>query len=232
MATVADIMSSDVLTIPPEMSVRDIARLLCSKRISGVPVVDTSGALVGIVSESDLMVHAAAIGDVDAPHRSWWKSLFVNNAALARDYAKTHGQTAEHVMSTHVLTIHTNEPVANVARVMGRYKIKRLPVLDEGRLVGIVTRADLLKILAGSAPSRAGAPSDDAILDALLATLHEQPWTRLSAKNIQVQDGVVHLAGSVKSEEERQAIQVAAESISGVTVVENQLVPDMVLPIV
>ena len=232
MATVAEIMTRDVVTIPPETSVRDVARLLCGKRVSGLPVVDAGGTLVGIVSESDLMAHAAAIGEPDVPHRAWWTALFVDNAALARNYAKTHGHTAEDVMSTNLQTIGEQDSVAEVARIMGQHKIKRLPVMRDGQLVGIVTRADLLKILAGSAPSRAGAPSDDAILASLLATLRAQTWTRISAQNIQVHDGVVRLSGSVQSEEERHALHVAAEDTPGVVAVEDHLASVIVPPIV
>ncbi len=232
MATVADIMTRNVTTVSVDTPIRDIARLLCEKRVSGVPVVDASGALVGIVSESDLMVHAAAIGELGDPHRGWWKSLFVNDTKLARNYVRTHGQTAEQVMSTRVLTVTETDTAADIARIMGQHRIKRLPVLRDGKLAGIVTRADLLKILAGSAPSREGEPSDDAILAALLAKLDELPWTRLSAKNVEVENGVVRLTGSVRTEEVRQALHVAAESIPGVVAIEDRLVPVVVPPVV
>ena len=232
MATVADIMTRNVATVSIDTPIRDIARLLCDKRVSGVPVLDAAGALVGVVSESDLMVHAAAIGELGDPQRGWWKSLFANDTKLARNYVRTHGQTAEQVMSTRVLTVTETDTAADVARIMGQHRIKRLPVMRDGKLAGIVTRADLLKILAGSAPSREGAPSDDAILAALLAKLDELPWTRLSAKNVEVENGVVRLTGSVRTEEVRQALHVAAESIPGVAAVEDRLVPVVVPPVV
>jgi CBS domain-containing protein len=232
MATVADIMTHTLVTVSPETTIRDVARLLCNNRISGVPVVDANGKLVGIISESDLMVHAAAIGEIDDPHRGWWKSLFVNEAKLARNYARTHGQTAEQVMSTRVLTVTEIDTAADVARIMGQHRIKRLPVMRDGKLAGIVTRADLLKILAGSAPSRVGEPSDDAILEALQAKLDKLTWTRLSAKNVEVDHGVVRLTGSVRTEEERQALHVAAESVPGVVGVEDHLAPVVVPPVV
>jgi CBS domain-containing protein len=232
MATVADIMTRTLTTVSPETSIREVARTLCDKRISGVPVVDADGTLVGIISESDLMVHAAAIGEIGDPNRSWWKSLFVNEAKLARHYARTHGQTAEQVMSTKVLTVAETDTAADIARIMGQHKIKRLPVMRDGKLVGIVTRADLLKILAGSAPSREGEPSDDEILETLLAKLGGLSWTRLRAKHVEVEDGVVRLTGSVRTEEERQALHVAAESIPGVVGIEDHLAPIVVPPVV
>lgn len=232
MSTVADIMSHEVITIGRDTPVRDIARLLCTKRISGVPVTEADGTLVGVVSESDLMVHAAAIGEQGGPNPGWWKSLFVNKARLARHYARTHGTTAEDVMTAPVLTIGEDAPVAEITRIMGQHGVKRLPVMRDGHLVGIVTRADLLKIIAGSAPSRAGEPSDEQILQSLLATLQAQAWTRLSAKNIQVEDGVVRLIGSVKTEEERHALHVAASTTPGVVGIEDHLAPVIVPPVV
>jgi CBS domain-containing protein len=232
MATVSDIMTRTLTTVSPETSIRDVARVLCSNRISGVPVVNAEGALVGIISESDLMVHAAAIGEPENPDRGWWKSLFVNETKLARQYARTHGRTAEHVMTTPVLTVAENDAVADIARIMGEHKIKRLPVMRDGALVGIVTRADLLKILAGSAPCRPGQPSDDAILEALQAKFDALSWTRISGKDVEVDHGVVRLTGSVKTEEERQALLIAAHGVPGVATVEDCLVPIVVPPVV
>jgi CBS domain-containing protein len=232
MAIVSDIMTREVMTVPPDTSIRDVARLLCSKRISGLPVVDATGTLVGIISESDLMVHAASIGEDNESARSWWKSLFANDATLARHYAKTHGQTAGHVMSTNLQTVAEDAPVGEVARIMGQHKVKRLPVVRDGRMVGIVTRSDLLKILAGSAPSREGAPSDDAICEMLLKKLEDQPWAHLTADNIRVEHGVVKFYGSVRTEDESRALRIAAETIPGVVGVEDHLSPVVVPPVV
>jgi CBS-domain-containing membrane protein len=224
MLTAADIMTTDVLSVAPETSIRDIAKLLYTRRISGVPVVGANGRVIGIVSEGDLIGHVETIGEQPASgqRRSWWLTLF-GDAKLARDYTKTHGHTAQDVMSSPAITVVETASVAEIARTLEQNRIKRVPVVRDGRLAGIVTRANLLQVLATGDVSKPMSLDDRNIRERLLAELKTQPWVYMPTKNIVVQDGIVHLWGYVKSEDERRALRVAAESVPGVVGVEDHL---------
>jgi CBS domain-containing protein len=220
MLTAADVMTTKVITVAPETPVREIARLLHGGRISGVPVVDGAGKVVGIVSEGDLIGHAGAIGE---QRRSWWLTLFSGDETLARDYAKAHGRTAADVMTTRVITVPATASLAEIAAELERHRIKRVPVVSDGRLVGIVTRSNLLQALATADVSRPATLDDRAIREKLTAELEAQPWTGMMTKNIVVENGVVHLFGFVRNEDERRAIRIAAENIPGVVGIDDQL---------
>ena len=144
MLTAADVMTREVVSVGPDTPVRAIAELLYTRRISGVPVLE-EGRLIGVVSEGDLIGHAAAIGE---QRRSWWLGALMNDSVSARDYAKTHGRTARDVMTSAVITIDEAATLAEIARTLERHRIKRVPVLREGKLVGIVSRGNLLQGLA------------------------------------------------------------------------------------
>ncbi len=227
MLTAADVMTTDVVSITPDTPVRDIAELLHTRRISGVPVVDTGSRVIGIVSEGDLIGHAAIIGE---RRRSWWLSLFADESLSARDYIKTHGRTAGEVMTTNVVTVDEAATLADLAETLARHRIKRVPVVRGGKLVGIVTRGDLLK---GVATLRRAEPptsvDDRTIRDQLIAALEDQPWAHVL--DIIVEDGVVHLHGTIQSEDERQAFRVAAENVPGVKGVKFHLTPWSSAPI-
>jgi CBS domain-containing protein len=220
MLTAADVMTTDVITVAPETPVRDIAQLLYTRRISGVPVVDANRAVVGLVSEGDLMKHAGAIGE---QRRSWWLTLFADESVLARDYAKTHARRAQDVMTSEVVTVAPTVLLAEIAKTLEHHRIKRVPVVQEGRLVGLVTRSNLLQALATSDISKPASLDDRSIRERLLAELDAHAWARLGLKNILVQDGVVHFWGLVENEDERRALRVAAENTPGVKAVEDHL---------
>lgn len=221
MVSVADVMTRQVLTVAPDTPVREIAGLLYTKRISGVPVVDEGGQLVGVVSEGDLMGHAAAVGE--QPRRRSWLAAFTGGAELAHDYAKAHGHTAADVMTHGVQTIAETASLAEAVKLMERHRVKRLPVLRDGRLVGIVTRRDLLRLLATTDAVKPMSTDDTTIRDALLAELKKHPWANLGTTNVIVEKGVVHLFGSVTNEAEREALVAAALDVPGVTGVEDHL---------
>ena len=220
MLIAADIMTPSVITVVPDTPVREIAKLLCARRISGVPVVDPNGAIVGIVSEGDLMKHVGAIGE---QRRSWWLRLFADESTLARDYSKTHARVARDVMTSGLVKVTPTASVAEIANMLERHHIKRVPVVQDGRLVGIVTRANLLQALGTTDVSRSVSVDDRTIRERLLAEFDAQPWAHMLAKNVIVRNGVVHLWGFVENEDERQAFRVAAESMPGVKTVEDHL---------
>jgi CBS domain-containing protein len=216
----ADIMTREVVSVAPETPVSDIAKVLHARHVSGVPVVDSDGDLVGIVSEGDLMKHVGAIGSDPQP-RSWWLRLFGDRTSLAEEYAKSHARRARDVMTKNVVTVEENAPLGDVARLLERHRIKRLPVVRDGKLVGIVTRGNLVQVLATSPATAHVSPDDREIQERLSAELAAQPWGTFS--NALVQDGIVHLWGLVDSEAERRALRVLAENVPGVKGVEDHL---------
>lgn len=221
MLTAADVMTTEVISIAPDTPVQEIARLLHTNRISGVPVLNTDGRLIGIVSESDLMSHVGAIGE--EPRQSRWLRFFSDQTSLAEHYAKTHGRTARDVMTDGVVTVDDNTPLAEVAKTLERHKIKRAPVLRDGKLAGIVTRGNLLQALAATDIMKPVSADDRRIRERLIAEMRRQPWARGLLVNATVQDGVVTLRGFIRGEPDRRALRIAAESVPGVRRVEDDL---------
>jgi len=230
-----DVMTTDVVTVDPTTSVQALAMLLSERCISGVPVVDSKDRLVGIVSEGDLM-HRVETGTerLTGRRRSWWLDAIASEQELARDYVKSHGRTAKDVMTRDVISVTDTTELADVAMLLETKRIKRVPVLRDGKLVGIVSRANLVRALATTKGEAAtDADSDDrTIRDKLLAELKgqewfkAQEWFKIWAADIIVRGGVVHFwLCDDQYEEERRALRVAAENITGVRRVEEHIVP-------
>lgn len=216
-----DIMSTPVIWVPTWQPVTDIAALLRDRRIGGVPVLD-GDRLVGMVTESDL-IHRYEIGtDQVAERASWWRRARRPSASV-RTYVKTHGRTARYVMSTGVQVVDAAAPLAEVANVLDSRHVGRVPVLQDGRMVGIIARADLIRALAGQpAPGLDAATLDDeSIRQRLLQELSGQPWWSRHWQNVYVEDGVVILKGVVGSDAERVGARVAAENLMGVRAVQD-----------
>ncbi len=220
MLTVADVMTRDVITIAPDTPVQEVAKLLYERHISGAPVVDAGGKVVGVLSEGDLMTHTAALGE-EAPPRSWWLRLFADRTSRAEDYLKTHGLTAADVMTRDPVTVAPDAGLAAVARLLEKHRIKRAPVVEGGRLVGIVSRANLLRgLVTAEAPGEVTADDRD-IAKRLEAALDAESFGGLI--NPIVQDGTVHLWGLVDNDTERRAIVLLAQRVPGVKAVEDHL---------
>lgn len=216
-----DIMTAPVITISPSTPVREIAALLLERRISGVPVVE-DGRVVGLVSEGDLLRRHEIGTDRSAAEGSWWARLTKDDPAPAA-YAKSHARRAKDIMTRDVVSVVENTPITEIASLFETRRIKRVPVLRRKKLVGIVSRANLVQALAVTAKS-VGAhrlQTDDAIRSRLLSELAHQSWWRRSPSNVIVTDGVVHYWGLLGSEGERQAARVAAENVPGVRKVED-----------
>ena len=210
--TARDLMTPDVVTVPPETPVAAVARLLAERGISAVPVLDGAGAVLGVVSEGDLIRRLA--GEEDRP-RGWLAGLFADPDAAAERYARTRGATAGEVMTRRVVAVGEDATAAHIARLMEEEGIRRVLVLAEGRLRGIVSRADLLRALV-SPPRAEGDLSDERIRLAVLAAMREEPWADAFHTVVEVRDGVVHLHGFVRSEAARRALRVLAENVPGV----------------
>ena len=217
-----DIMTTDVVTIAPDLSVEQIAQLLLSCGISGVPVVDAGGGLIGLVSEGDLLRRHE--GGTER-HRSWWLSLLTGPEERAREFVKTHGRTAEQVMTREVMTVTADTPVGEIARIMERRHIKRLPVVEDGKIVGIVSRANLLHGLATHSDriSVTPSPDDRAIREAVQALVTKEDWITHGSLNVIVADGVAELWGWVDSEDERKALLTAVGEVDGVKEIVDHL---------
>jgi CBS domain-containing protein len=224
----SDVMTSPVITVGPETAVRHIAGLLFKHRISAVPVLEND-RLIGIVSEADLL-HRHEIGTEGAARSSsWWLQLFNSDRSLA-EYVKSHATRARDIMTKDVVSVSPDTPVAKIATLLEERGVQRVPVLQGERLVGIVSRSNLVQALAAKGHAmNAGDTGDGAIRTRLSAELERQPWWRQTASNVIVADGIVHYFGTVESEEQRQAARVAAESVPGVRAVEDHRLPIAVL---
>jgi CBS domain-containing protein len=217
----ADVMVSKVITVGPDASVATIAETLLANRISAVPVIDDNSALLGIVSEGDL-IHRVETG-TEQP-RAWWLEFFIGKDALAREFIKSHGRKAADVMTRPVITVKPDTPLGELASLLEKHRIKRVPVVKGGKIVGIVSRANLVQALVtlgtGIKPS---ASANDSILRAdLLGRLRLQPWWTNSI-NVIVKEGIVELWGYVDSQAASDAIRIAVEEAPGVRQVSNNL---------
>jgi len=216
-----DVMVRDVLTVKPETNVTDAIKVLSEHDISALPVVDANGDLVGILSEADLLERAE-----DDEHRHpWWVEALMPASKLAQEFAKAHGKKVSEVMSTEVITAREDTPVSEIATLLERHRIKRVPIVADGKVVGIVSRSNLIQALASSKlapePER---ESDRTIRIELLDRLGQQRWTDFGSRNVIVEDGVVHLWGLVGSDAERKALIALAEDVRGVSGVADEMI--------
>jgi len=229
-----DVMTTNVITVEPNTSVQELATLLSERGISGVPVVDRDNHLVGIVTEGDLL-HRTETGTERRTQRrrSRWLDSFASDQEAARDYVKAHGRIVREIMTPEVISVSDTAELADIATLLGTKRIKRVPVLRDGKLVGIVSRANLVRALAMTKSEPAiDADSDDrTIRQKLITELQGEEWVHMWGADIIVRDRVVHLWFSDdRSDEERQAVRVAAENIPGVRQVEEHIVPAPVFP--
>lgn len=216
--TARDLMTLDVVTVPPDTPVMAVARLLADRGISAVPVLDAQGQLVGIVTEGDLIRRLA--GEEDRP-ASWLENLFANPARQADRYARTHGVSARDVMTEQVIAVHPDAPASRIASLMEEHGIRRVVVTEEGRLKGIVSRGDLLRALVVT-PHEEAVCTDERIRRAVLAAMRKQPWADTSHILVEVTDGVVAFHGFHRSEAVKRGLRVLAENVIGVKAVNDR----------
>ncbi len=212
-----DIMTTSVVTVDPNDDVALVARRLLDRRISAAPVIDKDARLCGIVSEGDLMRRAER-----GCSRSWWLELLADKTI---DFTRSLGTRIRDVMTRDVVSIKEETPISEVARILEEKRIKRVPVLRDGRLVGIVSRADVLRGLAsvGSRSVTSSSADDRQIRATILEMLDRQTWASLEAVSVIVINGVVYLWGIAQSEADKDAIRIAAENVVGVSKVHNFL---------
>ena len=218
----ADLMTSFVVTVRPDATIEYAGQLMLQYRISGLPVTDSSGALLGIITESDLL-HRAETGTEKRHTR--WVSLLIGPGRLAQEYVHTHGRRVDEVMTERVFTVTPQTPLSDLVALMETKHVKRVPVVDEKRLVGIVSRADVMAALVGLLSEKAaGAPNDTEIHDQIITEIDRQPWGSCKSVDVIVANGVVILKGTIDDERERAALRVAAENVPGVKAVHDHLI--------
>lgn len=218
----SDVMVHNVVTVGPDDDVSKAAQLLVDYDISALPVIDGERRVIGILSEGDLL-HREEIGT--DKQRPWWLEALTPSSVLAFDFAKSHGRKVAEVMSDHVISASEDASLAELANILEKNRIKRVPIIKDGKLVGIVSRANLIQALASAPPP----PANDRAVDrgiraTILARLGEQPWTDFGERNIVVTDGVVHIWGLVGSPEERKALVALAEDVEGVRSVSDEMI--------
>jgi len=218
----AHIMTRNVVSVRPETTISEAVRLMLQHRISGLPVVDGHDHLVGIVTEGDFL---RRVETGTRRQRLRWVEFFLGPGRLAEEYVRSAGRTVEDVMTPSVHTIDEDTSLSDAVELMERHRIKRLPVLHDRKLVGIVTRANLLHALASLAPEIKATPAgDEEIRERLLATLDQENWAPLGMIDIIVRNGMVELWGTLLDERKRRALIVAAENVPGVKGVHDHLV--------
>ncbi len=216
----SDVMVSPVITLDATATVGDVVQLLLKHRIGAVPVVDDQGRLVGMVSEGDL-THRCEIGT--DRQRLLLLKLLIGDSALAADYVKTHATRVADVMTRDVVVAEPETPLNKIAMMMEQHEIKRVPIVRAGKLVGIVSRANMVQTIATNGAELEIPIADRTIRDWLLAHLKSRAGAHINLLNATVNDGVVDLWGSSSSEAEKVAIRVAAEQTPGVRAVNNHI---------
>jgi len=218
-----DVMVRDVVTVRSDTDVADAVKLLSEHDVSALPVVDEAGNLVGMLSEADL-IHRVEIGT--EKHRPWWSEAVTGASTLAEEFAKSHGKRVDEIMTSGAISVSEDTPLSEIATLFERKRIKRVPVIKDGKLVGVVSQSNLIQALA-SVVGRMDQhdETDRQIRLELQARLQQQSWTDFGSRNITVSDRVVHLWGLVGSEAERKALLALAESVPGVSQVSDEMIP-------
>lgn len=216
---VSDVMTTKVISIEPNATVLKAARLMLQNRISGLPVVAADGELVGIVTEGDFL-RRTELGT--RRRHSLWHDILVGPGRLAEEYVHAHGRLVHEVMASPPHTVTEDVDLVDVVELMEKHHVKRLPVMRDGRLVGIVTRSSLLRALA-TIPSAPAASDDNAIRRQLMTELEGERWAPLGTIEVTVRDGIVHYWGVITDERARQALIAAAENTAGVREVRDHL---------
>lgn len=217
-----DVMTHCVVSIQPTASIRDAIAKMVRHQVSGMPVVGPNGRLAGMITEGDVM-RRAEMG-TERPRRRWLE-LLLEPGSRADEYTRVHGLTVQDVMSANVVTVTARTPLGDVVRVMEEHDIKRVPVIDDGQLVGIVSRADLAsalcQLLGGSDDAVA---SDESIRRKTVNEMKRQSWCPSYSIGVAVRQGIVRFTGTILDDRERRALRVLAENINGVKGVEDHLV--------
>ncbi|MGH7047678.1 MAG: CBS domain-containing protein [Stellaceae bacterium] len=223
----SDVMTRDIVSIAPGAPVREAIRLMLGRHVSGLPVVNGTGALVGILTEGDLLRRSELATE---RHRWSWLEFILGPGRMAGDYVRSHGRVVDELMTRDVVVVAPDRSLAEIVALMERRRIKRVPVVAGGALLGIVSRTDLLAALARALDAQPALPAagvedgDEAIRRRVLAELERANWAPRARVTIGVADGIVLLDGVIFDEHERGALRVAAENVPGVKGIVDRLV--------
>jgi CBS domain-containing protein len=222
MMIASDVMTRNVVTVACGTPLREAIRLMLEHRISGLPVVGPGGRVEGVLTEGDLLRRS----EIATERRHWpWLDFLLGPGRMASDYVKTHGRICDELMTRDVILVAPDAPLADVVDIMERRHIKRVPVVKDGALVGMVSRADLLAALAHALDEPQGPTAgDDDIRERVTAEIAKREWAPRSGLTITVENGVVQFDGVILDEHERTAFRVAAENVPGVKAVVDRLV--------
>lgn len=216
-----DVMSIGAATIRSDASVAEAARLMLEYRISGLPVVDAGGDLVGIVTEGDFLRRPETGIERRRPR---WLELLIGSERLADEYVRSHSRMVADAMTRPVITVAENTPIEEVVDLMERHHIKRIPVVRDRKVVGIVSRANFLRAVARLADEAPAPPAnDEEIRKKIMNEIDNYAWGKGASINILVRNGIVHLSGIMFDQRKRQALRVAAENVPGVKRVEDHI---------
>ena len=211
---VQDVMTKHVISVEPTDTIARAIRLMLQERVSGLPVIDAAGTLVGIVTEGDFLRRAETGTQRRRPR---WLEFLVGPGRMADEYVHTHARKVSEVMTVEPATVTEQTALADAVKLMEKRRIKRLPVMKGQKVIGIISRANLLHALASLAgEAKADNTDDKTIRDRILAELENEKWAPTGMLSVVVRDGVVDIWGTITDERERQALIVAAENVPGV----------------
>lgn len=216
-----DVMTQNVISVSPDDTIARAIRLMLQERISGLPVIDGVGRLVGIVTEGDFLRRTETATERKRPR---WLELLMGPGRLADEYVHTHGRKVSEVMTADPVTVSEDAPLETVVALMEKKRVKRIPVMRGDKVIGVVSRANLLhalaRLAAEAAPTKA---TDTTIREQLLKELAKENWAPIGALEVIVRNGIVDLWGTIMDERERQALIVAAENVPGVKLVNDHV---------
>jgi len=216
-----DIMNRDVVTFAPATTVAEAATTLATRHISAAPVLAADGTVLGMVTEGDLW-RRPEIG-TERRH-SWWEPLFADSRTLAQEYIKSHGHKVEDVMTHDVVSVAEDAPLGEVVALLERKRIKRVPVVAAGKLVGLISRGDIVRLVAEAAAQRSSVPpprNDDEVRRIIAERMRAEPWIAGAPLNVIVRDGRVEITGWVQNEAQRHALDILIEEVPGVRELRN-----------
>jgi CBS domain-containing protein len=217
----ADVMTTNVISVGSDASILKAVQLMLQHKISGLPVVDASGTLVGMVTEGDLLRRAET---GTARRRPRWLEFIIGPGRLADEYVRSHGRKVEDVMTLGPVTVKEDAPLAEIVRLMEHRRIKRVPVMRDSQMVGIVTRVNLVRALASMVrETKSNGAADWALRDHILALLKRETWAPIASIDVTVRNGIVDLWGTILDERERKALLVAVENVPGVKAVHDHV---------
>jgi CBS domain-containing protein len=217
-----DIMTADIATVRPDTELATAIGIMLDRRVSGLPVVDRAGALVGVLTEGDLLRRTETGTE---PSRAKWLDFLMGPGRLAGEYVRTHSRLVADLMTQDVIVVTPDTPLAELVALMESKRIKRLPVVKDGALLGIVSRADLLRALARALakPAPTTPMTDGQIHEAILAEFARQSWAPREGVTVRVDEGVVYLDGTIFDNRDRAAITVLARNVPGVKSVQDDM---------